>query len=365
MKWYLSMPILAALLFSGCDLLNSKDEQKQATTPKAYPAMPVDVIVAKAENLPLSFTYPARLESPQSINLLPKVSGTIISQNFKAGQSIKKGDVLFKIDPDMYDAQAQSARAAAQSAEAEYNRINALFKKGASSQKELDNAKASRDSTKAALKIAELNLRYTSVTAPFSGTISDKLADVGSFAIANQTQLARLTKTDEIDAVYYISDVEALANGQRLADKTWSKTNKKASLNLAGKNYEGEIKFIDNVIDQSTGSLMAKARFKNADASLFPGAIGNITVSGFIQKDGFKIPQIAILQDATSTYVLLAKEGKAFKQNINIVYQTPEYAVINEGLKDGDMVIMDNFRKIRANVPVAITNQNQTANQSK
>ncbi|BCX78666.1 efflux RND transporter periplasmic adaptor subunit [Campylobacter sp. 19-13652] len=367
MKWYLTMPVLAALVFSGCDILSSKEESKQAATPQAYPAMPVDVITVSAQDLPLSFTYPARLESPQNVNLLPKVSGTIISQNFKAGQKVKKGEVLFKLDPDMYAAQAQSARAAAKSAEAEYNRISALFKKGASSQKEMDNAKASKDSTEAALKIAELNLNYTSIIAPFSGTISDKLADVGSFAIANQTPLARLTKTDEIDAVYYISDVDALAAGQKLQSKEWSKENQKATLNIAGKSYEGEVKFIDSVIDANTGSILAKASFKNVDSSLFVGAVGDVTVSGFIQKNGFKIPQIAVLQDATSAYVLLAKDGKAYKQNINVVYQTPEYVVINDGLKDGDMIIIDNFRKIRPGAPVAISSQakSNTAHQSK
>lgn len=366
------MPIIVALAFSGCDLLSSKDESKKAVAPKTYPAMPVDVIVAKAENLPLSFTYPARLASPQNVNLLPKVSGTIISQNFKAGQKVKKGDILFKIDPDMYAAQAASAKAAADSALAEYNRISVLFKKGASSQKEMDNAKANRDSTKAALKIAELNLGYTSVIAPFSGTISDKLADVGSFAIANQTPLARLTKTDEIDAVYYISDVNAIAASQNLASGQWDKENQNVTLSIAGESYNGVVKFIDSVIDADTGSILAKASFKNENGSLISGAIGEIKVSGFTQKDGFKVPQIAVLQDATSAYVLLVKDGKAFKQNINIIYQTPEYVVVNSGLKDGDTIIMDNFRKIRAGAPVAISSQTdakasspQAATQSK
>lgn len=360
MKWYLTLPLVATLAFSGCDLLSSKEGSAKANAHKQRPAAPVDVIIAKPENIAMSFTYPARLQSPQSVVLLPKVSASIVSQKFKAGDKVKKGTVLFELDPDMYEAQAASSRAAANSAEAEFKRISALFKKGASSQKEMDNAKANRDSTKAALKIAELNLSYTKVTAPFSGTLSDKLADVGSFAAANSTPLVRLTRTDEIDAVYYISDVDALERTQRLADGTWSLANKNITLNLAGKTYEGEIRFVDSIIDPNTGTLLAKASFKNENGELLPGAVGSVSLSGFTQVGGFKVPQIAVLQDALGAYVLLVKDGKAYKQNINIAYQTPEYVVVNSGLKEGDMIIMDNFRKIAAGAPVAPQEASQT-----
>lgn len=340
------------LFFTGCDLLDGEKSPQAQQAPANHQGASVDAMVLKQERLPLNFSYTARLASPQSVEILPKVSATIMAQKFKAGSFVKKGDVLFELDSDMYEANAHSARALASSARAEFKRIEGLFNKQASSQKELDAARASKDSSEAALKIAELNLSYTKVKAPFSGVLSDRLSDVGSFASANLTPLVRLSKMDKIEAIFYISDAEAIKAANELRAKTWSDSDLSAKLNVGDKSYLGQIKFIDNQIDTATGTIMVKAVFDNPSLELVPGEIGRIQLEGLVQKDGFKIPQVAILQDGNSPYILLAKDGKIAKQNIKIDYQTPEYAIITQGAKQGDVLILNNFRKIRPGMPV-------------
>lgn len=358
MKWQNKVvgTLVIMVILSGCNFFEKQDNQQQSQ--KTYPPAPVDVVVAKTENLPIDFTYPARLQSPQSVVVVPKINGTIKEQKFKSGDFIKKGDTLFEIESDIYQANLDSAQAVYDGAEAEYKRVKSLFDKGASSQKSIDTAKSAKDNAKANLKLAKLNLSYTKITAPFSGIVGENLIDIGSYVSAGTTQLVRVTKIDELEARFYIADIQRLNQVKNLTNQKWSRAkDQKAILIIDGKEYEGKVVFIDSIIDQNSGTVLAKAKFKNTDNELFPGAVGHIKMYGFIQNNGIKIPQIAVLQDAIGAYVLVAKDNKVAKKPIKISYQTPEYAIISEGLEDGDLIITNNFRKIRVDAPVKVQNR--------
>lgn len=349
---FLVPAILAGLVLSGCELFEKKESQQSAQ--RAYPPAPVDTVTAVVADIPLSFSYKARLASPQSVIVLPKISATIIAQNFAPGALVKKDEVLFYLDDDLARASYEAAKASAQMAMNEFKRVSELFKKGVSSQKDYDTAKANKDSTAANLKIAELNLSYTKVKAPFTGIVGENLADVGSFANANSTQLVRLSRLDEIEARFYIADISQL---NRKAGVVEGKLEQgyKAKLSLAGKEYDGVVKFIDSVIDNQSASVLAKASFKNSSTELMPGAVGEITMSGFVQNNAIKVPQIAILQDSSGPYVLIAKDSKVEKKPVKIASQTPSEAVVSSGLSDNDLIIINNFRKIRPGAAVSVT----------
>ncbi|EKS3205218.1 efflux RND transporter periplasmic adaptor subunit [Campylobacter coli] len=345
--------LLSALfLFSAC---NKEEAPQKQTLPQSVSTMSV-----KAENLPLNFTYPAKLVSDYDVIIKPQVSGVIVEKLFKAGDLIKKGQTLFIIEQDKFKASVNSAygkalmaRANFDNASKDYNRSKTLYNKGAISQKEYDsalanfnNTKANLTSARADLENARIDLAYTEIKAPFDGIVGDALINIGDYVSSSSTELVRITNLNPIYADFYISDTDKLNIVRNTQDGKWDLSNIYANLNLNGETVQGKLYFIDSVIDANSGTVKAKAIFDNNNSTLLPGAFATITSEGFIQKNGFKVPQIAVKQNQNDVYVLLVKNGKVEKSSVHISYQNNEYAIIDKGLQNGDKIILDNFKKI-------------------
>ena len=353
---------VAVLFLSGC----FENKENKAAAGRQMPLSHVDIFTAQKTDIPISFDYTATVASSQDVIIYPKVGGTIIKQFFKPGSKVKAGDKLFLIDPEKYQASFDSldasvgvANANLKNAETEFKRISALYKKNAVSQKDYDAAVAAYDiananlvSAKANLKNAKIDLGYTTITAPFDGVAGDNQVDVGSLVIANQTKLVRLTKINPIEAEFYIADVDNLTRKTNLDNGSWQQLNSDAVLSVNGENFHGKVNFIDNVVNTATGSVLAKASFDNSEGKILPGAFGHIKMSGFVQKNAFNIPQVALQQSATNTYVLVVKDGKVGQKNVKTSYQTKDMVVVTEGLEEGDKIIVNNFLKIGVGAPV-------------
>ncbi|ECL0283892.1 efflux RND transporter periplasmic adaptor subunit [Campylobacter coli] len=346
--------LLSALfLFSAC---NKEEAPQKQTLPQS-----VSTMSAKSEDLPLSFTYPAKLVSDYDVIIKPQVSGVIVEKLFKAGDLIKKGQTLFIIEQDKFKASVNSAygkalmaRANFDNASKDYNRSKTLYNKGAISQKEYDsalanfnNTKANLTSARADLENARIDLAYTEIKAPFDGIVGDALINIGDYVSSSSTELVRITNLNPIYADFYISDTDKLNIVRNTQDGKWDLSNIYANLNLNGETVQGKLYFIDSVIDANSGTVKAKAIFDNNNSTLLPGAFATITSEGFIQKNGFKVPQIAVKQNQNDVYVLLVKNGKVEKSSVHISYQNNEYAIIDKGLQNGDKIILDNFKKIQ------------------
>ena len=363
----LSVLLLTSLLFTAC--FDEKDKKSAAAgQQRQMPPSKVDVFVAKKSDVPISFDYTATLTSQQDVIIYPKVSGTIIKQFFKPGDNVKAGDKLFLIDPEKYQAGYDALEAAIgvananlKNAQTEFNRISNLYKKNAVSQKDYDAAVSALEiananllSARANAKNAKIDLGYTSITAPFDGVLGDNLADVGSLVVTNSTRLVRLTKINPIEAHFYISDVDNLNRVKMQESSLWVQTNSGAVLKVGSEEFSGKVNFIDNVVNTNMGSVLAKAEFNNDEGKLLPGMFGHIKMDGFYQKDGFKIPQVALQQTDVKTYVLVVADGKVASKDVKITYQTKDAAVVSEGLNEGDKIIMNNFLKIGVGAPVEI-----------
>ncbi|WP_459827179.1 efflux RND transporter periplasmic adaptor subunit [Campylobacter concisus] len=353
---------VAVLFLSGC----FENKENKAAAGRQMPLSHVDIFIAQKTDIPISFDYTATVVSSQDVIIYPKVGGTIIKQFFKPGSKVKAGDKLFLIDPEKYQASFDSldasvgvANANLKNAETEFKRISALYKKNAVSQKDYDAAVAAYDiananlvSAKANLKNAKIDLGYTTITAPFDGVVGDNQVDVGSLVIANQTKLVRLTKINPIEAEFYIADVDNLTRKTNLDNGSWQQLNSDAVLSVNGENFNGKVNFIDNVVNTATGSVLAKASFDNSEGKILPGAFGHIKMSGFVQKNAFNIPQVALQQSATNSYVLVVKDGKVSQKNVKTGYQTKNMVAVTEGLEEGDKIIVNNFLKIGVGAPV-------------
>ena len=353
---------VAVLFLSGC----FENKENKSAAGHQMPPSHVDIFVAQKADVPISFDYTATVTSSQDVVIYPKVGGTITKQFFKPGDKVKAGDKLFLIDPEKYEASYDSLDAAVgvananlKNAQTEFKRISALYKKNAVSQKDYDAAVAAYDiananlvSAKATLKNAKIDLGYTTITAPFDGVVGDNQVDVGSLVIANQTKLVRLTKINPIEAEFYIADVDNLTRKTNLDNGSWQQLNSEAVLSVNGENFNGKVNFIDSVVNTATGSVLAKASFDNSEGKILPGAFGHIKMSGFVQKNAFNIPQVALQQSATNSYVLVVKDGKVSQKNVKIGYQTKNMVAVTEGLENGDKIIVNNFLKIGVGAPV-------------
>lgn len=359
------------LFLSGCDFNFGKKENKSMPTQqaqKAKSAVSVSVFVAKKADEPIVLKYPAKMVSAQDVNIVAKVPGMLKKQYFKAGDMVKEGDILFLIEPEKYKAaydialaNVELSKANLQKAQLDYNRALTLKKTVAISQKEFDainanykSANAAIQSAEAMLKNAEIDLSYTKITAPFSGILGDSYQDVGAYISMQNPNLVRLTKLDPLYAEFAIPDIDALAINEKTVSKEWIQKGANVKLIVNEYQQDGLVTFIDKVINKNTGSVDAKAIFDNKNGHLLPNSFGMVEMSGLYQKDGYKIPQLAIKQDLTTPFVFLVKDGKVAKAPVKIVSQTSEYAVISSGLEEGDKIIMDNFMKIGVGVPVKI-----------
>lgn len=350
-----------ALLFVACD-----KSGEQAT---AMPPLPVTAMKLVQADQPLKLSYNGQTVSELDVVLKAKVSGTIEEQFFTPGAQVKEGDKLYQIDLERYKALYESARggyqaaaATQKSASSDFARTKILKEKNAVSQKDYDNAlaatnaaSANANSALAMAKNAKLDLEFASLSAPFDGVVGDSKKDVGSFVAAGE-ELVRLSKLNPIYVKFGMSDVKRLEMENNLANGAWQRLNPSVKIVLNDKEYKGKLVFIDSVVNSNTANVEAKAVFENNNLEIKPGIYTKIEVDGFVQKNAFRIPQLAVSQDPKGSYVYTAKDGKVEKKYIKIASNADYDYIVNEGLENNDILILDNFKKISAGAAVQIIN---------
>lgn len=361
----LSLPLLAAfsalfgasVIFSGCDDKAAQEAQKMA--------MPVAMQTLQAKTIAVDFEYPARLRSPQSVEIYARVEGILLSKNFKEGDIVNKGDKLFKIDPTTYQNQVNIARAQYQSAQAnltratrDWKRVEGLYKQGVvtidsydTSRYNYEAALATLANTKATLDDALVNLGYTDVNASITGRTSMRQYDVGNLVgRGNNNVLTTITQLTPIYAEF------AIPSSDFYYIRDLSGENIEVELILGnGLPYEkvGKLDFIDSVLDSQTLSVKARAIFNNDEYKLLPNELVRVNIKGLEDKNAIAIPQTALMQDKEGSFVYVAKDGKAAQVRVIIgkALKTAE-TIIASGLKSGDVLITSNLSKIRPGVDV-------------
>ena len=352
---------ILAILLSGCSYFEKKDKNANAAAQQQMPLLNVGVVTAKTGDIEVALAFNGQTTGELDVIVKAKVVGTIEKQNFTPGQSVQEGDILYEIDSAKYEAAYNIAKANFDNASADLKRAKNLKSSNAISQREYDGALAAYNIANASLTNAKIDLDYSKVKAPFSGVVGDNLKDVGAYVSSADANLVRLTKLNPIYVKFGISDVEKLKIDTNLASGQWENKNSGVSISVAGKEYNGTLKFIDNVINSNTATVDAKAEFDNPNLELKPGIYTRIKVGGFHQKNGAKLPQVAILQDLSNPFVYVVENGKIAKRVVKVVSQTATEAIVSEGINDGDLVVIDNFKKIRVGLNVNPLNEEARA----
>ena len=318
------------------------------------------------QNVSLSFEYAARLKSIQSVGVYARVQGVLLSKNFKEGDIVQEGQLLFKIDPARYIAKVNQAKAQWQSAEAnfikanrDWKRVEKLYKQGVYTIDQYDtsrsnflSAQANVASTQAALDDVKIDLGYTDVVATISGRIGMRSYDVGNLVGANgQEVLTTITQLSPIYAEFAIPNTDyylmrGLENARIQVEFVLGN----------GKVYDklGKLDFVDSVLDAQTSTVKARSIVDNEEHKLLPNEFVRVRLKGFEAQNAITIPQSALLQDSQGSYVYIIKEGKAKIARVILGQNLRNNQVlIASGLSNGDTLVLNQLSKIREGVPLS------------
>ncbi len=340
----------AVVLLAGCSKENNNNAQPQNM------AMPVNTYSVKKQDVPINFEYPAKLTSLQSVGIYARVEGVLLEQHFVEGGLVQKGDKLFKIEPDKYQAAVNMAQAAFKAAQRDWIRAQKLFKNKALSPKEYDSAQSAYENARASLDTAIIDLNYTDVVATASGKISMKRYDIGDLVgkAGADNLLTTITQLDPIHAEF------SIPSNDYYFLRTLDYENVKVIYLLPdGTPFDnlGKMDFIDSVLEASTATIKARAIVENPEHLLVPGEFSRIRLDGIIAKDCIVIPQVALMQEAKGSFVFKVVDGKAQPTPVVLGNNVGNDVVIKSGLNDGDIIITSNLIKLRPGAPVTPMNQ--------
>jgi multidrug efflux system membrane fusion protein len=352
---------LTALVLSGCDPATGK-------TPDAVPPGPpvtAAAVIEKSINETQEFS--GRLEAVERVDIRARVGGFITSVNFKPGSLVKKGDVLFVIDPrpfqaeaDRADAAAGSARAKADLAGLELARAERLLADKAIPQREYDEKassvkelEANARAAQASYRAAQLNLGYSRVLSPIDGRVSKAEFTTGNL-IDGAVILTSVVSSNQIYASFD-GDEETYLRVGRLAQQGASIGVKIGLANEAGFPHEGKLEFIDNRLDASTGSVRMRATFNNADNLLVPGLFARVQLGGSAaaKTSVTMINDRAVGTDQDRKFVYVVKaDGTAEYRPVKLGPAFDGLRVVRDGVKVGEKIVVNGLQRVRPGAPV-------------
>lgn len=344
----LGATVLGTALLAGCS------DSKSAGAPPMGP-MPVTVLDVQPQKVPSSVEVMAQTEGARETEVRARVGGILVKRLYQEGETVKAGQPLFQIDRSTYEIALAEAKAKAEQTSREMNRLKGLIEAKAISQKEYDDAASANAIAQAALHQAQLNLSWTTVTAPVSGTTGRAAKSEGNLITAGaDSLLTSIYQSNPIWVRFSLgdSDLAKLAGGRATKSNITG-----VELILAdGTVYPktGKLNFLAGNIDTTLGTQALRAEFDNHDNQLLPGQFVRIRlITG--ERDGvFLVPQSAVLQSEQGTVLMLAGEGdKVAPRPVQVGEWRGKDWVILGGLKAGDKVIIDNLIKLRPGAPVA------------
>ncbi len=360
--------LLIGSLFTGCG--------KQAQPPTPLPVVSVTQPVVR--EVVEWDEYIGRLESPETVEVRARVSGYLDKVHFKEGKEVKKGDLLFTIDPRPYQAEfdhanAEYERAVSQTdlAKNDFERAKRLIATKAISEEDYDTksktytaVQAAVRSAKATLDSAKLNLEFTQIHAPIDGRISRAVVTEGNLISSGVagSGATLLTTIVSLNPLYLYGDADERSvlkylhlrrEGTRVSARDELIPAEMGLADEAGFPHKGYMDFVDNRIDPGTGTMRARGVFSNEDHSLSPGFFGRIRIPGSGKYPALLIPDRALGSDQAQKFVYVVNaEKKVEFRPVKIGPMIDGLRVVKEGLKPGEQIVIEGLLRVRPGIVV-------------
>ncbi len=356
-----STPVRVSLL--ACAVLSAACAKK---VPPPAPSVPVTVGVVERRAVPYELAATGTVEPIQTVSVQPQVSGPIVRIAFREGQDVRKGQVLFELDPRPFQAalgQAQGLlerdRAQATNAEQEAKRYASLAEKEYVTAQQNDAARttaaastATLAASQAAVDQARLNLQYATIRAPISGrTGSLRVREGNLVRAADLTPLVTINQIQPI-LVRFAVPANNLAAIQRYRR---GKVPVMAEPANGGSGGEGELAFVDNAVDTTTGTILLKGRFANAEGVLWPGEFVNVRLRLYVDRSALVVPASSIVSGQQGSFVFLIQpDSSAVTRPIKVERTADDIAIVSGEIEPGDRVVTDGQLRLRQGVKVQI-----------
>lgn len=324
----------------------------------------VEVAHPKLKDINPTFSTTGRIEAQKSVDIIARVNGWLQERYFQEGDKVKEGQRLFLIEQDEYILAAKSARATVnensavyKNSEIDLKRAEELLKEDLVSREYYDNAltdrnkyRAALDGSVAELKKANLNLSYTNITSPMDGRIGKANVSVGNYVTPSSGVIAQIYTTNPMKVTFPLKSGDFIEIKKYYKENPDDDSTVSVLLGLAdGSTYEieGKIEFVDNKVDEDTGTVTLRAIFENPDELLVPGDYVNVTIRVNKPRQVMLIPQAATKTDVgTGYYVWTVKDGKAVKKDIVVNDNYENNWVVESGLSYDDIVVVKGIQSI-------------------
>lgn len=344
----LPLVLSSALALAACS--GSEAPQGPAMGP-----LPVTVMEMQPQRVPNAVEIMAQTEGAKETEVRARVGGILMKQLYQEGQSVKAGQPLFQIDRASYEIAHAEAKARADQTERELARLKKLLEVQGVSRKEYDDGVSANDVAQAALRQAQLNLSWTTVTAPVDGVTGRAEKSVGNLiTTGTDSLLTTVYQNDPMWVRFSLAESEAAKlPGGRLTPNTVTGV----ELVLADGSvypHQGKLNFLASSIDTTLGTQQLRAEFSNKDGQLLPGQFVRVRLLAGDQDGVYLVPQSAVLQTEKGSLVMVADaENKVAPRPIKTGEWLGKDWVVLGGLNPGDKVIIDNLMKLKPGAPVA------------
>jgi membrane fusion protein (multidrug efflux system) len=368
---YMNKQLSWAILVTGAGwLLSSCKDDKASAQAAAPPPVPVNVSTVIKGKATYYDQYPATVTPLNQVDLRPQVNGYLTGIFFKDGSHVKKGQKLYEIDRQQYMANYQQAQASLQvqqtnlvKAQKDADRYHELEKHDAIAKQQVDYADAALEAAQKQVAAAKANvesvqtgLRYTTIYAPFDGTIGISQAKLGTAVSAGQTLLNTISSDDPM-AVDLAIDQKDLYRFEQLQKKGTHVTDSTFRLVLPGQQtypHAGHIYLIDRAVDPQTGTIKARLVFPNKQGDLKAGMTANVQILNNANTEKLLIPQKAVMEQMGEYFVYTTDGKAAYQKKVSLGARIGDQVVVNDGLNEGEQVITDGLQKLREGAPVQL-----------
>jgi membrane fusion protein, multidrug efflux system len=340
----------------GTYLINGRTATKEGAgkaAPKGPPAVPVTVVRVQQETVPVRLNAIGNVEAYLTVALKARVDGQIVEVNFREGQAVKKGDVLFRIDARPYDAALRQAEAnalrdaaARDQARSQDRRYQELLEKNFVSKEayaqirtNAATAEATAKASQAALENARLNVEYCTIRSPLDGFVGRVLLQAGNMVRANDTN--PLVVINQVRPIY----VNFAVPEQNLPEVRQYMAKGPLSVEVVPPDTQqappgGRLIFIDNAVDPSTGTIRLRAQFDNTDLALWPGQFVNVRLRLYEQADALVVPATAVQTGPEGQYIyVVGDDMTADLRRVSVTRTDGERAIIGKGVAKGERVV--------------------------
>ncbi len=340
-----------------------------------YPTVEAQPVIV--DNVELYGEYAGKIKAKQHVEVRARVEGYLEKMHFQEGKYINKNEILFTIDPKLYKARVEKAKAQlnknkalSQKAERDLERIRPLYEQNAASRLDLDNAIAAYESAKAEVIMseadliqAEIALSYTVVRSPISGFISESDADIGTLVgPGGKSLLATIVNSDTVQVNFSMTGLDYLKSkernvnlGQKIEERNW---NPYITITLADHSeypLKGMVDFADPQVNPNTGTFSVRAEMPNPDHILLPGQLTKVRLLLDVRENAIIVPKKALVIEKGGAFVFVVRQDNIVeKRFIEIGPEIKNNVIVERGLGSNEMIIVEGFHKLSHGMQVEI-----------